>query len=178
MIETEFCTYKESMLLRKLGYNEWCDTFYEDMVTHDGKEISYEEELDLKSEGKAMEIKRKHGGNVGQHYNQNSDFLRSNLCSRPLLSQALRWLREIHFWHIESYPSTDGWHVWIVYIKEPNPEDGKLDACDFDGEVFPKYEAALHRALLFQLQCLMRAQRFLEKKIKEELKNGERKCNK
>lgn len=169
MIKTEYCDYKESKLLREIGYNEPCDTLYEDMVTHNGKEISFEEELDLKSQGKAREIKRKHGGNVCQHYNQNSDFLRSYLCSRPTLSQALRWLRETRHYHIEAFPNKeDRWRVWIVCIGSINEEDGKLNACDMDEEEYPSYEAALHAALVFQLKNISDALKYLLKNFKEE----------
>lgn len=178
MIDIEYCDYRESKLLREVGYNEPCDTFYEDMVMHDGEEISYEEELDLKSEGRAREIRRKRGGNVGQHYNQNSDFLRSHLCSRPTLSQALRWLRETRHYHIEAYPSKEGaWHVWIVCLGSINEEDGKLNACDMDGKEYPTYEAALHAALVFQLKNLSNALKYLLKNFKEGGKDGEGKRN-
>ena len=169
MINTEFCDYQESMLLKELGYNEPCGFLFEDGVTHNGKYLTFEDELDLKAQGRAKEIKRIHGDCVTECYNTNySDFMGKHSCSRPTLSQALRWLREVKDVHIEAYPSRDGsWHVWIVYYKSHNPEDDKLDACDMEGQEMPTYEEALHHAFLFQLTCMKNAKKHIEKLLKQ-----------
>lgn len=169
MINTEYCDYQESMLLKELGYNEPCGFLFEDGVIHNGKYLTFEDELDLKAQGRAKEIKRKHGDCVTDCYNTNdSDFMGKHNCSRPTLSQALRWLREVKEVHIEAYPSMEHrWHVWIVYYKSHNPEDGKLEACDMEGQEMPTYEAALHHALLFQLTCMKNAKKHIEKLLKQ-----------
>ena len=157
------------MKLKELGYNEPCDFLYEDGVTHNGKYLTFEEELDLKAERRAKEIKRIHGDCVTECYNtNNSDSMGKHCCSRPTLSQALRWLREVKEVHIEAFPSMEHrWHVWIVYYRSHNQEDGKLDACDMEGHEMPTYEAALHHALLFQLTCMKKAKKHIEKLLKQ-----------
>ena len=164
MIQEEYCTYQEAILLKEEGYNEQCVSYYKDVILHDGKEITPEEERDLMRQGRGKEIKRKKGGCVDFMVNSNrEDFLcKKSYCSQPTLSQALRWMREVCKWHIESYPSKAGrWHVWVVSLGEPNPEDGKLNACDLDGKEFKTYETALHYALLFQLKVLADARKFI-----------------
>lgn len=169
MIQTEYCYYQEAMLLKKLGYDERCDKFYEDLITYKGKPISFEEQLDLVDQGLAKEIKREAGGSLSTQSNRNSDdWLGETCCSCPTLSQALRWLREHEGWHIEAYPSTEyKWHVWIVSLGELNPEDGKLNACDMEGKEYPTYETALHVALRFQLKCWLKAKEEAKKFIKK-----------
>ena len=164
-IKTEYCNYKSSMLLKQLGYDEPCESFYQDAVQHNGKDISYDEELDLKDEGRGKEIKRIKGGSIDNHYNRNSDdWLGKYCCSRPTLSQAVRWLRERKKWHIESYPKDENtWRVWIVMLDSRNPQDGKLDACDYNGQVFRSYEKAIATALAFSLKCMLNAEKKLLK---------------
>lgn len=159
MIETEHCNYKTSMLLKRLGYNEWCRTFYQEAVRHNGKDLSFDEELDLRNQGRSNEIKRIRGGWINESNNKNTDdWLGKHCCSRPTLSQATRWLREVKQWHIEAYPDTaKKWHVWIVSLAELNPEDGKLNACDLEGQTFLSYEKAISYAMEFLLKCMVGA---------------------
>ncbi|MBR6031389.1 MAG: hypothetical protein IKP36_05430 [Bacteroidaceae bacterium] len=160
-IKTEYCNYKCSMMLKELGYDEGCDSFYEDAIQHNGKDLSYDEELDLKGEGRGKEIKRVKGGWISDHFNHNTDsWLGKSCCSRPTVSQAKRWLREVRKWHIEAHPSRENeWHVWIVCLDDVNPEDGKLNACNYDGKTFKSYEKAITTAMEFLLKCMTDAQK-------------------
>lgn len=168
-IKTEYCDYKTSMMLKKLGYDEPCESFFQEAVQHNGKDISFDEELDLKGEGRGKEIKRIKGGSIDYHYNRNSDdWLGKYCCSRPILSQVVRWLRERKKWHIESYPIDENtWRLWIVKLDSRDPHDGKLNACDFDGKTFCSYEKAIATGTGFLLKCMLDAEKKLLKMDKE-----------
>lgn len=97
-IQEAYVTYEVGMALKRVGFNEWCRLCYTTAIRHNGKDLSFDEELDLKSEGRANEIEYTPGGWCEQHNNRNSeDFISSNqdCCSCPSQQVALRFLREV-----------------------------------------------------------------------------------
>jgi len=165
MIQESYCSYKVSMMLRKLGFNEGCQSMYETAIRHNGKDLSFDEEQDLKNAGKADEIKRIKGGWVNGHYNTNqSDWMPKDCCSRPTLAHAMKWLRETKGYHIEPSPLPFGkWKIWVVVLGKPNTQDGKMNATDLDGKQFKSFEDAADAGLTFQLKALLNAEKMILK---------------
>jgi hypothetical protein len=84
---------KSSDLLKKLGFNEWCDSAYCTAYMHNGEEIGEDEEWELKCEGRGKEIKHVRYGTVYSHWYRNDENL-PGCAARPTLSEARKWIRE------------------------------------------------------------------------------------
>lgn len=93
--EEDYCDYQTSMLLKKKGYNEPCETSYGTAVMHNGEGIDEDDEWSLKVNGRANEIEYVPGGIIHYFYNTNEKMGR-NSCSRPHIYDVLKWLREVH----------------------------------------------------------------------------------
>lgn len=160
-----YCNYKISMMLKQLGFNEGCQSMYETAIRHNGKDLSFDDELDLKSAGKGKEIEYEKGGWTNNHYNTNrSDWMPKDCCSRPTLADAAKWLREKKHYHIEPSPIPGlKWKVWCVILGKPNTQDGKMNATDLDGKIFKSYEAAAEAGLSFILKSLINAEKVILK---------------
>lgn len=155
-----YVSYKVGMMLKKLGFNEGCSSYYETAVRHNGKDLSFDEELDLKNEGRASEIERIKGGWVSESYNTNScGWMDKDCCSRPTLALAMRWLRETKGYQIEiratEYPK---WIVWVAILGKPNSKDGLINAVQVRKK-FDSYEEAAEGGLAFHLKILLDANR-------------------
>ncbi len=165
MMTEGYCSYKVSMLLKKLGFNEGCGSMYETAITHDGKDLSFDEEMSLKENGRGKEIKRTEGGWVNDHYNTNSsDWMPKDCCSRPTHAHANRWLRDRHGFHVAPSPIPFGkWKVWCVILGKPNTLDGLMNATDLNGKVFNSHDEAMEAGICFVLKTLVHAQKLILK---------------
>ena len=158
MIRESYCSYKTSMMLKWLGFNEDCQSMYETAIRHNGKDLSFDDELDLKSAGKGKEIEYEKGGWTNNHYNTNrSDWMPRDCCSRPTLALAMKWLREVKGYQIEvratAFPK---WIVWVAVLGKPNTKDGLINAVQVRKK-FATYEEAAEAGLAFQLKILLDA---------------------
>lgn len=158
MIQESYCSYKTSMMLKWLGFNECCQSMYETAIRHNGKDLSFDDEQDLKSAGKEKEIKYEKGGWTNNHYNTNrSDWMPRDCCSRPTLALAMKWLREVKGYQIEvratAFPK---WIVWVAVLGKPNTKDGLINAVQVRKK-FATYEEAAEAGLAFQLKILLDA---------------------
>ena len=83
----EIVDYETGMLLKKCGFDECCNEFYYNDIQHNGKSISFDEQLDLVDEGRGNEIVEIKGGSIGSNWNRNSeDWLQEFCCSAPSLT--------------------------------------------------------------------------------------------
>ena len=72
-IKEDYVTFDTAKLLKENGFNAMCDSMYIPDIRQNGKSISFDEELDLKDEGRGDEIEVVEGGGVWDSWNINSD---------------------------------------------------------------------------------------------------------
>lgn len=168
-----YCSYKVSMLLKQLGFNEGCGSLYETAIRHNGKDLSFDDELDLKGAGRAKEIKYTKGGWISDHYNTNtSGWMHKDCCSRPTHAHATRWLRDTHEFHVLPSPLPFGeWKVWVIILGKPNTKDGMMNATDLNGKIFASFEDATEAGLSFILKSLVKARKEAGKLTPQQIKH-------
>jgi hypothetical protein len=157
----EYCPYKLSMQLKRRGYDEPSHSMYYTAVTHDGESISYDEELDLKGEGRGKEIVYVDGGAVWDTYNYNSEHRSAKVCSRPTMYEASRWLREEHGILISvDYDSLET-RTYIYCITMVNDRGVKIIASR------PKCYATYEEAFLSAVERAVKLVRTVKKQKKQ-----------
>lgn len=131
-----YCSYEASMLLRQLGFDDICDNMYGLGIFHNGEYLDFDEECELKSEGRENEIEYVPGGWVyGHMYTRNSDDYcqTEGSCSMPRYDQALDFLLNrygIHVFVMFDKRDSSKWH-WCV-------EDS--NSCNLFQQSFEKYD--------------------------------------
>jgi len=121
MITEDYVSFETAKLLKEKGFKEWCRCCYGVAVLHNGENISFDEECDLKDEGMENEIEYVEGGALYYFNCSNSDE-DGKVWAAPTLWAAMKWLREKHNIHIELNPICTGdsnedleWHYgWAV----------------------------------------------------------------
>ena len=112
----EIVDYETGMLLKKCGFDECCNEFYYNDIQHNGKSISFDEQLDLVDEGRGNEIVEIKGGSIGSHWNRNSeDWLQESCCSAPSLTLVEKSLREKYKILIQIGHTIEGDDIWYSY---------------------------------------------------------------
>lgn len=88
------------MMLKAHGYDENCKDCYTTAIRHNGKDLSFDEEMDLKDEGLGDEIEYVPGGWVERCYNRNSEFFSDceDACSAPYIQDVLDWMMKNGFY--------------------------------------------------------------------------------
>lgn len=155
-IQEAYVTYQVGMLLKRVGFDEWCRLCYTTAIRHNGKDLSFDEELDLKGEGRANEIELTPGGWCEQHNNRNSeDFMSSNqdCCSCPSLQVAVAWVEHYFKVYVMPFPQPNGWKVALVYTDNPHPKDGRFALTELD-DVFKSHVDAGNYGLKWFLERL------------------------
>jgi hypothetical protein len=94
-IKEDFVSFEIGKLLKEKGFREVCSRCYGVAVLHNGMNISFDEECELKHEGRGDEIKYVEGGVLYDLNYKNSDD-DANVWSAPTLWVAMKWLREVH----------------------------------------------------------------------------------
>ena len=107
MITEDYVSFEVAKLLKEKGFKEWCRCCYGVAVLHNGEDISFDEECELKDEGKGNEIEYVEGGTFYYFYCDNGDE-DTNVWAAPTLQMAMKWLREEHniFIAINMIPDT------------------------------------------------------------------------
>ena len=151
-----YCSYPVCMALKKDGYDRWGDSIYTHAVRYNGKDIDFETELDLKSEGKAKLIKRIPGESIA-FFNEKNSVLDSygakKDCVRVSQACAMEWLRQKHQVHImvdtiNACDDYDGKHdrMWSSKLIDYS---NKWQAKTIGSSVFcSSYEEAVEKALM------------------------------
>jgi len=111
MITEDYISFETAKLLKEKGFREWCSDCYGTDVRHNGVTISFDDELDLKDEGRGDEIEYVEGGTMYNLCNNNSD---EGLYAAPTLYVVMKWLLQNNALHIEAtpYPHEDGVFYW------------------------------------------------------------------
>lgn len=99
----ELVTPKIGKLLLKYGYNERCEYMYGISVKHNGKELSFCDECELKDEGRGDEIEYVDYGTLLYLINQN-DENGEGTCSAPRYSDVFDWIEKNFNLYISIYP--------------------------------------------------------------------------
>lgn len=95
MITEDYVSFEIAKLLKEKGFKEWCRCCYGVAVLHNGEDISFDEECDLKDEGRENEIEYVEGGTF-YYYNCKNDEEDTNVWVAPTIQMAMKWLREVH----------------------------------------------------------------------------------
>ena len=107
-ITEDYVSFETAKLLKENGFNVMCDSMYIPDIRHNGKSISFDEELDLKDEGRGDEIEVVDGGEVWDHWNSNSDNGETEY-SRPSVLLAWKWFLCEHNIEIHPFLTSLGW---------------------------------------------------------------------
>ena len=89
-ILTYYVDYPTAKLLRKFGFNVLCELYYEWYPHYKGEPLSFDDECELKSEGKGKEIKYK--ALIQKMYNINTSLGYEKNCSCPSLEVVRSWV--------------------------------------------------------------------------------------
>lgn len=95
MIAEDYVSFENAKLLKDKGFKEWCFKCYGVAVLHNGADISFDEECDLKDEGRENEIEYVEGGRLYDYGCDNRD-KDARVWAAPTLWAAMKWLRETH----------------------------------------------------------------------------------
>lgn len=120
-ILTYYVDYPTAKLLRKFGFNVPCELYYEWYPHYKGEPLSFDDECELKSEGKGKEIKYK--ALIQKMYNKNTSLGYEKNCSCPSLEVVRSWVLKnfnISFVITPYYDSENKllWKSEIYSIKE------------------------------------------------------------
>jgi hypothetical protein len=99
MITEDYVNYESAKLFKEKGFKEWCSQCYGVDVRHNGKSISFDEECELKEDGKENEIEYIDGGKL-YNYGFNNN-IEGKTYAAPTLQTAVKWIRNMHKMHIE-----------------------------------------------------------------------------
>lgn len=99
MISEDYVSFETAKLLKEKGFSEWCFKCYGVAVLHNGADISFDEECELKDEGRENEIEYVEGGGLYDYGCNNRD-KDAKVWAAPTLWVAMNWLREKYNVHI------------------------------------------------------------------------------
>jgi len=157
MITEDYVPFEIAKLLKEKGFKEWCRCCYGVAVLHNGEDISFDEECDLKDEGRENEIEYVEGGTF-YYLNCNNGDEDTNVWAAPTLQMTMKWLRKVHNLAIGASITVDGWRSRVSRIKLDSEgfivdiidgiDDGNIPNCD-------TYEQACEAAIKYCLENLI-----------------------
>lgn len=102
-IKDDWVPFKIAKGLKAKGFDELCDYLYAYAFLHDGMPISFEDELDLRAEGRGDEVEAVEGGAVYcmPNWNREND---EGEYSMPTVNVVCKWIRELFGLHITTHP--------------------------------------------------------------------------
>lgn len=115
-ITEDYVTFETAKLLKENGFNVWCSSMYIPDIRHNGRSISFDEELDLKDEGRGDEIEAVDGGQIWETWNSNGDNS-ENEYSRPTILLAWKWFLCEHDIEIHPFLTSLGWCFEIADVR-------------------------------------------------------------
>ena len=157
------CSLEVSKRLRELGYDEITEDLYCTDFRHNGRHISFEEELDLRAEGKESEIETVPFGDLIHLMNKNSDN-DEDTCSAPAIYDAIDWLREtfsVVIYNEPFYASMEQRTLYTPRIMSLNIRlfQKYVDTNSLNGIAEYDYWGALDKALLKATDVLIEKKR-------------------
>jgi len=115
MITEDYVSFETAKLLKEKGFKEWCLKCYGIAVLHNGQDISFDEELDLKDDGRENEIEYIEGGRLYDFGCNNRD-KDANVWAAPTLWVAMKWLMKNYDIYITAVPNGIGENVFYMGI--------------------------------------------------------------
>jgi len=103
MVKEDYVSFETAKLLKEKGFKEWCFKCYGVAVLHNGEDISFDEECDLKDEGRGDEIVYVEGGRL-YDYGCNNHDKDVKVWAAPTLWVATKWLWDNYMLYILVYP--------------------------------------------------------------------------
>lgn len=95
-------SYEYCLRLKELGYDEWSDYMYTNYPFYGDQPLSFDDEMELRSEGHADKITY---DIIAEHMtNKNSELKGSDACSCVLMYDAIQWLGETYEIHFATEP--------------------------------------------------------------------------
>jgi len=152
MITEDYVSFEVAKLLKEKGFDEWCFKCYGVAVLHNGVDISFDEECDLKDEGRENEIEYVEGGRLYDYGCNNREKVRA-VWAAPTLWVAMKWLREekgIAVIPVISSVLDNEKFLWDVKIVVAKTNDTYSQ-----GWVYEKQEDACERAIKYCLENLI-----------------------
>ena len=95
MITEDIVSFEIAQLLREKGFREWCSRCYGVAVLHNGSYLGFDEECELRDEGRENEIEYVKDGMLYDMNCNNSDE-DAKVWAAPTLGVTMKWLREVH----------------------------------------------------------------------------------
>lgn len=144
MEHENYVSLETAKLLKQTGFDWGCHGFYGIDVRHNGESIDFDEECELKAEGKESEIEYVDGGKVYSFYHSNIEDGDYGGYSRPTLAVAQKWLREVKGMYIYVKPCNiyneqiESWSSRLFY---------KGNDIIVQGGAFGSYEEALEAGI-------------------------------
>ena len=117
----EYVTIEAALLMKKAGFDWWCDKMLGTSVRHNGEEIDEDEEYELKAERRGKEIEYVPFSHVYSMYSNNKRDGKY-ACALPTQSRALKWLRKIKgcsisiHWDWDSENNCERWY-WQHHVE-------------------------------------------------------------
>lgn len=114
MKKEKICSLATAQVLKAIGYNKLAQFVYATDFRYKGKHISFEEELDLKAEGKGNQIEQIPFGDIvciNNFNKENSD----DSCSAPTIDEAAEWLRDNWKIYISVEPEYSKYYKKTIY---------------------------------------------------------------
>ena len=149
MITEDYVSLETAKLLKEKGFRELCFKCYGVAVLYNGADISFDEECELKNEGRENEIEYVEGGWLYDYGCSNRD-KDAKVWAAPTLWVVMKWLREVHnlFIGIE-YVNIAG--LGFTYQAIISKLNGYYDYCIHK----KSYEEACEAAIKFCLENLI-----------------------
>lgn len=122
MITEDYVSFEIAKLLKEKGFREVCSRCYGVAVLHNGVNISFDEECELKDEGRGNEIEYVEGGMLHNYNYKNSDD-DANVYAAPTLWGAMKWLREVYNIDIDidAHCGMLGIRCYVAYVSTYKP---------------------------------------------------------
>lgn len=129
MITKDYVNVEVAKLLKKKGFREWCNKCYGTAVYHKGVPISFDEECELKDEGRENEIEYVEGGCLYDFGcdNRKED---ANVYAAPTLWDVMTWLKDVHHMLVVvdyEYECTDKSYCYKVYKLGENGKPERIE---------------------------------------------------
>lgn len=152
-MKEDFVNFEIAKLLKGKGFKEWCFKCYGVAVLHNGVAISFDEECELKDEGRENEIEYVEGGVLYDCGCNNSD-KDAKVWAVPTLWGTMKWLRETHnICIVISCDVCDSFDFYAtIYIKG---EDSWITCVDYEDGGSNDYKQVAESAIEYCLEHLI-----------------------
>lgn len=128
MITEDYVSFEVAKLLKEKGFSEFCFKCYGVAVLHNGMDISFDEECDLKDDGREDEIEYVEGRLYD--YGCNNSNKDAKVWAAPTLQRTIKWLEEAHHILVVAdyvYECTDTSWVYKIYRLGENGKPERIE---------------------------------------------------